>query len=169
MTARVIGVLLIGAVSLYTGGALVCIWQRRVEQLSAFCRLLLALEDGIGKMGLPVQSMIDSFSDEVLEAVGFLPAARSMSTSDDPVNALGQAFAACLPAMSMDDEERVLLEQFFAVLGTENRVREAERCAYVHSRLRVLHDEAAGALPARCKIARTLSGAVGCAAALLLL
>lgn len=168
MTARIIGVLLIGGVSLYTGGSLIHIWQKRAAQLSSFAKLLSALEDGIGKMGLPIQNIVASFSDVVLENAGFLQAARQMG-SDCPVNALGQAFSASQPHLALNEEERVLLEQFFAALGTEDRAREAERCAYVRSRLEHLHGEAAGALPAQCRIARTLAGAVGCAAALLLL
>ena len=82
MTGRIVGVLLIGAVSLYTGGAVIHFWQKRVEQLSAFCRLLSALEDGIGKMGLPVQTIAASFSDAVLESVGFLPEMRRETSCD---------------------------------------------------------------------------------------
>ena len=169
MTARIIGALLIAGVSLSVGGSLIHIWQKRAAQLSSFCRLLSALEDGIGKMGLPIQSIVASFSDEVLEAADFLPTARRLGESDRPVNALGQAFSVCHPYLAIDEEERVLLEQFFCVLGTEDRAREAQRCAYVRSRLERLHGEAVSALPAQCRIAKTLAGAVGCAAALLLL
>jgi len=43
MTLRLFGAAVIFAVSLYTGGACTVLWQKRVEVLSAFCRLLSAL------------------------------------------------------------------------------------------------------------------------------
>ena len=169
MTARIVGAVLIGAVSLYVGGAFTCMWQRRVVQLWAFCRLLSALEDGIGKMGLPVQSIVSSFSDTVLDKAGFLSETRRIWDADPTADALGGAFDVCLSHLSLDGEECALLSSFFASLGSEDRAREAERCRYVGSRLRAIYEEAAGSLAARCKIARTVSGAVGCAAALMLL
>lgn len=169
MTAKLVGVLLIGAASLYTGGALISAWQRRVEQLAAFCRLVTALEDGIGKMGLPVQQIVGPFTDPVLEAAGYLPTVRSIWASDPTAAALGDAFAAYQAGGYTDAEENRLLSRFFAELGSGERAGEAERCAYVRARLQAIYDGASTALPARCRIAGTLAGALGCAAALMLL
>lgn len=169
MTGRLLGVLLIGAVSLYTGGAFVSLWQRRVEQLAAFCRLLGALEDGIGVMGLSVGEILGQFSDDTLEKTGFLPLVRRILDDNPTGDAPGDAFAVCRPRLALEDEDCALLRQFFVRIGTEDRVREQERCAYVRARLHTLCTEAESALPARCRIARTLAGAFGCAAALMLL
>ena len=169
MTARIIGAVLIGAVSLYVGGAFCSMWQHRVQQLLSFGRLAEALGDGIGTMGLSVRHIVESFSDTVLENTGFLPAARTVWNDDPTAAALGTALASCLPRLSLESEELALLSSFFDRLGSEDRERECARCGYVHARLQALHEAAAGALSARCRIARTLSGAVGCAAALMLL
>lgn len=169
MTARLVGAVLIGTVSLYTGGAVIGMWQRRVTQLTAFCRLLHALSDGIGTMGLPIQQIIGHFADTELERVGFLSAVRRIWSELPSADALSMAFTECLPLLELEAEERGLLQQFFAHLGSEDRAREGERCAYVHARLQTVRDEAASALPARCRIAKTLAGALGCAAALMLL
>lgn len=169
MTVRIIGAAMIFAVSLYTGGACTVLWQKRVEVLSSFCRLLSAMEDGISVMGLPVQSIVVPFADPMLEKAGFLPQVRRLWEQNPGDRALGQALD--IPGIRrwMEEEETALLARFFAELGTEDRAREGERCAYVHARLRALREDAASVLAVRCRIARTVSGAVGCAAALLLL
>jgi stage III sporulation protein AB len=169
MTVRLFGAAVIAAVSLYTGGACTALWQKRVEVLSAFCRLLSALENGISVMGLPIQGIVLSFSDGILEQTGFLPQVRVIWEQDFCADALTHALSESGIRRWMEEEEYRLLDDFFAQLGSENREREGERCAYIHARLRNLRDEAASDLSARCRIARTLAGAVGCAAALMLL
>ncbi len=169
MTVRMIGAAMIFAVSLYTGGACTVLWQKRVELLISFCRLLSALEDGISTMGLSVQSIVVPFTDPMLEKTGFLPQVRRLWEQDPGSCALLQALEVPGICRWMEEEESVLLCRFFEELGTENRTREGERCAHVHARLRALREDAASALAVRCRIARTVSGAVGCAAALMLL
>ncbi len=169
MTVRIIGAAVIFAVSLYTGGACTVLWQRRVAVLSSFCKLLGALEDGISVMGLPQQNIVLPFSDAVLEETGFLGTVRFLWEQDPGTGVLSRALSESGIRRFMEEEEYVLLRRFFADLGCEDRVREGERCAYVRARLQAVRDEASAALGARCRIARTLAGAVGCAAALMLL
>ena len=127
------------------------------------------LENGISVMGLPIQGIVLSFSDGILEQTGFLPQVRCLWEQDLCADALQGALSESGIRRWMEEEEYRLLDDFFAQLGSENREREGERCAYIHARLRNLRDEAASDLSARCRIARTLAGAVGCAAALMLL
>ncbi len=169
MMTRIIGAAVIFAVSLYTGGACTVLWQKRVEVLSSFCRLLSALEDGISVMGLPMQTIVVPFADSTLEQTGFLPQARRLWERDPATNALRQALDSSGIRRFMEEEETVLLCGFFEALGTEDRVREGSRCTYVHARLRALREDASSVLSVRCRIARTIAGAVGCAAALMLL
>lgn len=169
MTVRLCGAAVIFAVSLYTGGACTVLWQKRVEVLTAFCRLLSVLENGISVMGLPIQGIVLSFSDGILEQTGFLPQVRCLWEQDLCADALQGALSESGIRRWMEEEEYRLLDDFFAKLGSEDREREGERCAYTHARLQNLRDEAASDLSARCRIARTLAGAVGCAAALMLL
>jgi len=169
MTLRLFGAAVIFAVSLYTGGACTVLWQKRVEVLSAFCRLLSALENGISVMGLPIYGIVLSYADTTLEQTGFLSQARCLWEQDLCADALAHALSESDTRRWMEEEEYRLLDAFFAQLGSEDREREGERCAYVRARLQNLRDEGASALSARCRIARTLAGAVGCAAALMLL
>ena len=169
MTARFVGAAVIGAVSLYTGGAYTVLCQRRAQLLSSFCRLVGALEDGISVMGLPMDRILSTFEDPGLSQAGFLSAVRTVLEQDPYADALRQALVQSDVRRFMEDEEYGLLWDFFGELGSDDRVREGERCAYVHARLQTLRDEAGSALPARCRIARTLAGAIGCAAALMLL
>lgn len=169
MTVRIIGAAIIFAVSLYTGGACTVLWQKRVEVLLSFCRLLSAMEDGVSVMGLPMQKIVVPFSDVMLERTGFLPQVRRLWEQNPGDSALRQALDISGIRRWMEEEETALLCRFFEELGTEDRVREGERCAYVHARLQALREDASSALAVRCRIARTVSGAVGCAAALLLL
>ena len=169
MTVRIIGAVTIFAVSLYTGGACTVLWQKRVAVLSSFCKLLGALEEGISVMGLPQQAIILPFSDSFLEETGFLGTVRCLWKQDACTDALFRALSESAVRRFMEEEEYNLLSCFFAELGCEDRVREGERCAFVRTRLQSMRDEASASLGARCRIARTLAGAVGCAAVLMLL
>ena len=169
MTVRIVGAAVIFAVSLYTGGACTVLWQKRVAVLVSFCKLLGALEEGISVMGLPMQNILLPFSDTVLEETGFLGRMRFLWEQDLCADALSRALSESGIRRYMEDEEYTVLLRFFEELGSEDRVREGERCAYVRARLQAMREEASAALGARCRIARTLAGAVGCAAALMLL
>jgi len=169
MTVRILGAAIIFVVSLYTGGACTVLWQKRVAVLSSFCHLVSALEDGISVMGLPIQAIVVPFADAVLEQTGFLPLARQLWEENPGTNALRQALDGCGIRRYMEAEETALLCGFFDALGQEDRAREGDRCAYVHARLQALYDDSASVLAVRCRIARTIAGAVGCAAALMLL
>lgn len=169
MTVRVIGAAVIAAVSLYAGGSYTVLCQRRVRLLSSFCGLVGALEDGISVMGLPMEKILLTFSDTYLEQMGFLPAVRRLWAMDPYTDVLRQALTDSELCRFLEKEELALLDHFFSFLGSEGRTREGERCAYVRARLCSMRDEAMQALPARCRIAKTLAGAIGCAAALMLL
>ena len=120
-------------------------------------------------MGLPQQAIILSFADSFLEDTGFLGTVRLLWKQDACTDALSRALSESAIRRFMEEEEYYLLSCFFAELGCEDRVREGERCAFVRTRLQSMRDEASASLGARCRIARTLAGAVGCAAALMLL
>lgn len=168
MRTGLIGAVLIFGVSLYTAGAFISLWKRRLEGLEAYCALAAALHDGIAVMGLSVEEIVLQTSDAFLERSGFLRAARlwyGMHEADVLCRALEAARGYWMP----EEGEYRLLYTFFASLGGEDRIREGERCAYLRDRLRLLCDSAAQAFPARCRITKTLAAAAGGAAVLLLL
>ncbi|MBQ7301237.1 MAG: hypothetical protein IJW77_15530 [Clostridia bacterium] len=169
MSVRLLGAVLLGAVFLYIGGAICVQWQRNVDALGAVCRLTSALHDGIAMMGLPIGDIIAVFHDDFLEKTGFLPDVRRRLAEDPAADALSAAFAVCARDFTFDTGDAALIGSFFAKIGSEDRAREGERCAYVHTRLQSRYAEAAAALPARCRIAKTVCGALGCTAALMLL
>lgn len=168
MYTGVIGAAMIFAVSLYTGGAFIALWKRRLDGLEAFCSLAGTLHDGIAVMGLAVDEIVVRVSDPFLEQSGFLPSVRAGYQLGEE-HVLCGALDAGIGYWMPEEEEYRLLYEFFASVGCEDRIREGERCAYVMSRLQAIHDRAANAHPSRCRIARTLAGAVGGAAVLLLL
>ena len=114
MTVRICGAVMIAAVSLYVGGACSAQWQRRVELLSAFCRLLEALGDGIAVMGLPMQQIVLPFSDAVLERTGFLPKVRQLWEEDMCADALRQALGSGAVSRWLEEEDMALLGECFA-------------------------------------------------------
>ena len=168
MYTGVIGAVLIAAVSVYTGGAFIALWKRRLDGLGAFCTLAGALHDGIAVMGLAVDEIVLRISDPFLEQSGFLPSVREGYRAGEE-HVLCRALDAAAGYWMPEDGEYRLLYEFFASVGCEDRIREGERCAYVMSRLRAMLDLAEKAHPSRCRIAKTLAGAVGGAAVLLLL
>lgn len=169
MTVRIVGAVLCGAAALYTGGALCEQWERRVRTLRGFCRLVSALEVGIGEMGLPLSQLFSGFGEEELERCGFLPDVRARYANGGAAGLAAEAYAACGVSVCLEREESALLTSFFEILGTEDREHTRGRCAYVRGMLEQLHTEAAAALPTRCRVARTLSASAGGVVLLLLL
>ncbi|MBQ7981957.1 MAG: hypothetical protein IJ302_00165 [Clostridia bacterium] len=168
MTVRIVGAALIAAASVAVGAGCVGIWERRVRQLGAFCRLLGALRDGIAILGLPLSQIVSRFSDGVLEESGYLPYLRT-ALGGGEYGAFSEGLRRCRGTLVLEEGEMTLLLSCFDALGTEDSGRECARCEYCLARLQALYDEAAAALPARSRIAKTLSAAAGGVTVLLLL
>lgn len=168
MTVRIVGAVLIAAASVAVGAGCVGNWERRVRQLGAFCRLLLALRDGISILGLPLAQIVSRFSDGVLEECGYLPYLRA-ALEAGAYGAFSEGLRRCLGMLVLEEAELSLLLSCFDALGTEDSGRECARCDYCLARLQALYDEAVAALPARSRIAKTLSAAAGGVTVLLLL
>lgn len=157
MTARIFGAVLLFSVACYLGIALSQRARRRVAELSAFCRLLSDVRDGIRVMRLPLDAIFEKQSGGALADNGFFDTLRTCTHTGSPTP-LHDALGAHREkhGFALTEEDMAELLAFSAALGTADASREAARCDYHLAALEARHRAAEDSLSADARVLRVL-------------
>ncbi|MBQ8509296.1 MAG: stage III sporulation protein AB [Clostridia bacterium] len=155
-----------GALLIFAGGTLAGLaasgmYRLRAAQLEAFCKLIAHIRAQIECYRAPLDAIYIGYRNEVLEACGFLGAAR---TSDG-----ARALEACRGRLYITGDELCELEKFFASLGRHGAGEETSHCAYFEKRIGDFAAACRGELPKRARLCRTFGMLGGFLLAILLL
>lgn len=157
---KLVGILFIVGAASACGFECSSMLTRRVRSLEAFVRLFDALAGRISAFSTPINEFFASYSDETLEACGFLSRIG---------NGFCEAVNECSRALCLEDDDIKLLVAFGDGLGAMSASEEAKRCLYYKDECDKSAAAARAELPVKTRLLKSAGVMCGVLAAVLVL